>query len=56
MIKYVILLNQWLIIMMSIDSLKDKGKFHEKKINVIDERKKVKNNIKRINWFNNYIF
>ena len=42
MIKYVILLNQWLIIMMSIDSLKDKGKFHEKKINEIDEIKKVK--------------
>lgn len=55
-IKYVILLNQWIIIMISIDSLKDKGKFHEKEINVIDERKKVKNNIKRINWFNKYIF
>ena len=26
-IKYIILLNQWIIIMMSFDSLKDKRKF-----------------------------
>ena len=29
--KYIIQLSKWIIIMMSIDSLKDKGKFLEEK-------------------------
>ena len=45
-IIYIILLNQWIIIMMSFDSLKDKRKFLVKKMNVLDERKKWKIKLK----------
>ena len=41
-IKYVILLSQWMIIMMNIDSLKDKGKFLDEKNECIWWKKKSK--------------
>ena len=41
-IKYVILLSQWMIIMMNIDSLKDKGKFLDEKNEYIWWKKKSK--------------
>ena len=39
-IKYIILLNQWIIIMMSFDSLKDKRKFLDKNNECIWWKKK----------------
>ena len=41
-IKYVILLSQWMIIMMNTDSLKDKGKFLDEKNECIWWKKKSK--------------
>ena len=41
-IKYVILLSQWMIIMMNIDSLKDKGKFLDENNECIWWKKKSK--------------
>ena len=41
-IKYVILLSQWMIIMMNSDSLKDKGKFLVEKNECIWWKKKSK--------------
>ena len=45
-IKYIILLNQWIIIMMNFDSLKIRENSLYKKMNVFDERKKWKIKLK----------